>query len=282
MTLKLALRLGRTSNLPTVWTNVLAASVLCGADAEVPTLLLLCLLSTALYVGGMFLNDAFDVAIDARERPERPIPSGEISAKSVFAWGFGMLGIACIASFAFGLFAGLAAIATSGVIVLYNAWHKGNPAGPFLMGMCRMGIYAIVGWALCAVPEAAMWWGGLLLLGYVLGLTYAARFENKGGVGRWLPLAGLAAPAVWVLFQGFSAPLIRSFLGAYALWVQRGVTQIRSGKGANIKAAVGGLIAGIALLDALLIASRGETVLALVCVGAFGLTLALQSRIAGT
>ena len=33
------------------------------------------------YVGGMYLNDYFDRAIDARERPERPIPAGDISAE---------------------------------------------------------------------------------------------------------------------------------------------------------------------------------------------------------
>ena len=43
------------------------------------------------YVGGMFLNDAFDREIDAVERPERPIPSGAMSATEVFAIGYGML-----------------------------------------------------------------------------------------------------------------------------------------------------------------------------------------------
>ena len=39
----------------------------------------------------MYLNDAFDREIDARERPERPIPSGRIGAGPVFAIGFGLL-----------------------------------------------------------------------------------------------------------------------------------------------------------------------------------------------
>ena len=36
------------------------------------------------YIGGMYLNDAFDRDIDARERPERPIPSGHVGARR---WG---------------------------------------------------------------------------------------------------------------------------------------------------------------------------------------------------
>ena len=40
------------------------------------------LASACLYAGGMALNDYADREIDARERPERPIPSGRISARN--------------------------------------------------------------------------------------------------------------------------------------------------------------------------------------------------------
>ena len=90
MTWQVALRLGRVSNLPTVWTNTLAALLLAGGTvADGRTVPLLLAMSLA-YVGGMYLNDAFDARIDAIERPERPIPSGAISAHAVFAAGFGI------------------------------------------------------------------------------------------------------------------------------------------------------------------------------------------------
>ena len=92
MTFADALKLGRVSNLPTVWTNALAGLALAGGFlAPLPLLLLLAAASLA-YVGGMYLNDAFDARIDAIERPERPIPSGAISARAVFVAGFAMLG----------------------------------------------------------------------------------------------------------------------------------------------------------------------------------------------
>ena len=72
------LRLGRVSNLPTVWTNVLAGVALSGARAPAGTAVLLALALSLFYVGGMFLNDAFDREVDTRERPERPIPSGTV------------------------------------------------------------------------------------------------------------------------------------------------------------------------------------------------------------
>src|SRR5262249_62429462 len=81
-------RLGRVSNLPTVWTNVLAATVLAGGDWQsVRTGGVLAAMSL-FYVGGMYLNDFFDRALDARERPGRPIPAGDLSAGVVAAIGF--------------------------------------------------------------------------------------------------------------------------------------------------------------------------------------------------
>ncbi|MEM6290037.1 MAG: UbiA family prenyltransferase [Myxococcota bacterium] len=282
MKLHTALRLGRASNLPTVWTNVVAASVLAGPVPDALSLTLVCLAGSLLYEGGMFLNDAFDAEIDAKERPERPIPSGEVGRTQVYAWGFGLLLAGVLLAFSLRASAGLAALGTSAAIVLYNAWHKNNPASPIVMGACRMGVYAIGGFAASASPDPALWVGGSLLLTYVLGLTYAAKFENRGGVGRWAPLLGLAAPAVWVLFTWSGAPFLRSFLGGFALWVQRGISSIRSGKPKRIRLAIGQLIAGMCLLDALFVANSGSIGLAMACVAFFGVTLAFQARLSGT
>src|SRR5262245_13283313 len=77
------LRLGRVSNLPTVWTNVLAGVVLAGGRPQ-PRLLTLWTALSCFYVGGMFLNDAFDRQVDARERAEGPITSGEKVGTEVY------------------------------------------------------------------------------------------------------------------------------------------------------------------------------------------------------
>src|SRR4051794_17851653 len=94
---RIYLRLGRVSNLPTVWSNTLAGIVLAGYQPThdlfaTPVLFVwLALAMSLLYVGGMFLNDAFDQEIDAKERPERPIPSGLVSSSEVYSIGFGLL-----------------------------------------------------------------------------------------------------------------------------------------------------------------------------------------------
>ena len=113
MKLATALRLGRISNLPTTWTNVAAGLALSGGALAatsgngsftvISVGVALCVIVSCMYVGGMFLNDAFDREYDARERPERPIPSGEVSASTVFTVGFALLalGVAGGAALAF-------------------------------------------------------------------------------------------------------------------------------------------------------------------------------------
>ena len=77
------LRLGRVSNLPTVWTNVIAGATIANASATIPDVAVAALSMTAFYIGGMYLNDFFDREIDARERPGRPIHAGAIGAATV-------------------------------------------------------------------------------------------------------------------------------------------------------------------------------------------------------
>ena len=92
--LRTLLVLGRTSNLPTVWSNCLAGWIL-GGEGDLKSLLLLSSGATMLYLGGMFLNDAFDEDFDRQHRKERPIPSGQISANAVWAWGLDCSSPAC-------------------------------------------------------------------------------------------------------------------------------------------------------------------------------------------
>jgi hypothetical protein len=71
--LRTLLVLGRVSTLPTVWSNCLAGWWLSGGGSW-ERFAMICLGATCLYVGGMYLNDAFDAQFDQQHRPERPIP----------------------------------------------------------------------------------------------------------------------------------------------------------------------------------------------------------------
>lgn len=282
MKLGTALRLGRVSNLPTVWSNTLAGAVLAGASGFGAEFALLLAAFTLFYTGGMFLNDAFDAAIDARERPERPIPSGAISAREVFAWGFGQMaaGVALLA--VIGLAPALAGLTLAAAITYYDWNHKTNPLSPVVMGLCRVLIYVGAGLAYAPALPGALWTGAALLLCYLIGLTYVAKQENLARVENLWPLLFLAAPVAYggwlAASQAASAPFWLLFTGwmLVALWFLR-----RRAKG-DIPRAVVSLIAGISLLDAVLIAGAGSLALAGVALAGFGVTLVFQRYIAGT
>jgi 4-hydroxybenzoate polyprenyltransferase len=278
---RIALTLGRVSNLPTVWTNTLAGVLLAGARPG-PELALVVLAFSLFYTGGMFLNDAFDSPWDARERPERPIPSGTAGAREVFLWGFGLLAAGVLVLALFGREAAMAGMALAGVVTFYDWNHKANPLSPVIMGLCRALIY--VGAALCytMVLPGALWWGSLVLVCYLIGLTYIAKQETLARVENLWPLAFLAAPVLYGAWRIASTPLVAPFWVLFCGWMALALWLLRRRQRGDIPRAVVSLIAGISLLDALLIAASGLPGLALAALAGFGVTLFFQRYIAGT
>ena len=85
------LELARVSNLPTVWTNVLAGWLLGFGRWEWQPLAWLLVGGSLMYTAGMILNDAADVRWDRENRKERPIPNGSVSLASAWSVGLAML-----------------------------------------------------------------------------------------------------------------------------------------------------------------------------------------------
>ncbi len=290
MKLSTALKLGRVSNLPTVWTNVFTGMALAGGVAVDPRLVILLLSLSLFYVGGMFLNDAFDSGFDARARPERPIPSGLVSAGLVYAVGFGMLtaGLVLLAWVGYGFEpftqwrpllagAGLAA-----AIVFYNWHHKENPLGPLVMGACRFLVYLSAGFAVASVLPGDVYVAAAVLLCYLIGLTYAAKKEHLGTLDNFWPLAFLAVPVVYGIYLALARPSAFLPLLIFAGWMLFALKLLRRRAKGDVPRAVVSLIAGIALLDATILAGFGNWALAVLAVGAFALTLFLQRWVSGT
>ncbi len=282
MKLRTALRLGRVSNLPTVSSDVLAGLALAGWGAtSARTVASLCAALSLLYVGGMFLNDACDATVDARERPERPIPAGQATRAEVLGWAIAFLASGILLAFLVGWRSGLAALATAGAIALYDVIHKRTRAAPALMGLCRVGVYWTAALAVSALSAERVAIGALVLFAYVLGLTYAAARENTTALVRWGPLVGLWTPALLALPGAAEAPLQVGVLALFTLWTARGTKLVRSREPPAIRRGITGLIAGIALLDALWLAHHAPPI-ALAAVAAFALTLLLQRYVPGT
>lgn len=281
--LRLHLVLGRVSNLPTVWTNALAGAALAGFLP--PGALLAAMLALSLfYTGGMYLNDAFDAAIDARERAARPIPSGGIARHTVFAVGAALLAAGTALAFALGPGSGLAGLALAAAVVLYDWLHKRAPlAAPLLMGVCRFLSYVVAALAAAGLTGAALV-GAAGLFAHTVGLTYAARQEAYDRLGRAWPLAVLALPLlVGVGFAiGAASTVAFVMLAAYAAWGGRCLRLLFRRARGDVPRAVVGLIAGIALYDAALVAAAGAPWLALLAALGFLATLALQRVAPGT
>ena len=290
MNVSVALRLGRVSNLPTVWTNMLAGIILVGGAANDSRVWPLAGAMSLFYVGGMYLNDAFDADIDAFERPERPIPSGQVSRPTVFRLGFAMLalGIALLAWVGFGWPGGtgvwppLCGLGLALTIIAYNRHHKANALSPLLMGMCRVFVYVAAGACFAFPPPAGLLVGAALLLSYLIGLTYVAKQENLGQVKNLWPLIFLAAPVLYGATLLTHAVGLWPFWAAFSGWILVALWFVKRRQAGDIPRAVVSLIAGISLFDAMLIAVHSSPQMALIAVAGFALTLFLQKFISGT
>jgi len=188
--------LGRVSNLPTVWSNCLAAWILtAGLRSEShawPLFLLLVTGCTALYLGGMYLNDAFDVSFDTIHRPERPIPSGRISRQIVATLGGVWLagGILLLTPVS-----GEWAWALAGAILLYDAIHKKTALGLPIMAGCRALIYPLVGMAMTRGGPSSLplmlWVASGCMALWVLILSVLARTNSRYSAAVPNLLAGI-------------------------------------------------------------------------------------------
>jgi 4-hydroxybenzoate polyprenyltransferase len=230
--LRLYLQLGRVSNLPTVWTNVLTGIALAGGGPKSGVVPPLLLAFSLFYTGGMFLNDAFDRHHDARTRPDRPIPAGLIPAGEVFGIGYGLLATALLIVM---WMAGgnnpaamVSGVCLATAIIVYDAYHKKNPLSPWLMGLCRMLIYATTALIVTGSLSLPVIIGATALLLYIVALTAIAK-------------------------QSYATPRL-----------------------------IGAFIAGICILDALLILGSGDVLRGSIAALGFPATLLLQRSIQGT
>ena len=280
--LRSLLILGRVSNLPTVWSNCLAGWWMTGAG-DLGHFLLLCLGGTLLYLGGMFLNDAFDAQFDLQHRPERPIPSGAIRVEAVWQWGVSWLALGLLCFGLLGLKPFTLALLLVVCILIYDAIHKIFAFSPFLMAACRFFLVL----AAAAVGQAGITglsiWSALVLAGYIVGLSFLAQRETLLGPLRYWPVLFLGAPLVLALIVNRGEYLNRGlvFAALLTVWIIRCLRYAYWAEQRNVGLAIAGLLAGIVLVDLLAVAG-GTVVVGLCFVALFTLSLLLQRFIPAT
>ncbi len=271
--------LGRVSNLPTVWSNVLAAWLLSGGWSW-GRLGWVLVGGSLVYVGGMYLNDACDVEFDRVHRRERPIPSGQAGLGAVWVVGVGMLlvGWLCLAPL------GVVGVVGGGLLVVavlvYDVVHKSVSYGPVLMALCRFLLFVVAGSTAAEGLVGEVVWSGLVLGMYIVGVSHIARRESVGGVLAYWPLALMAAPVVLAGFMnppatwGLTDVLMPVVL--FLLWTMRCLSRLwRLGVREGAREAVPGLLAGIVWVDVVAVIP-GVWPMGAVFVGLFVVTLAFQ------
>ena len=279
--LRTLLVLGRVSNVPTVWSNCLAGWLL-GGGGDGWGLALLCAGATSLYIGGMYLNDAFDAEFDTQHRRERPISSGAISEKMVWQMGFAWLGGGLILLASFGLGTALLSVLLVAAILIYDAVHKAVVISPLLMALCRLLLYLVAAsTAVNGITGLAMW-SALALACYIVGLSYLARQESSGVVVQRWPLVLLAGPVAlaWLVNDGALRIATLPVAAILLLWTIRTLRPVWGGNG-NIPRAVSGLLAGIVWVDFLAVADA-PLGYGTIFIGLFLLALVFQRAVPAT
>ncbi len=264
-------QLVRLPNVFTAFADVLLGASATGlVTADPVAVLLLCLASAGLYLGGMAWNDYFDRHDDAKVRPFRPVPSGRVSPRAAGLVAAGLSAVGLLAALAAtvwhpppdGVVPPVAVAALlSGLIVLYDAVLKHTPAGPWAMGACRA-LNVCLGLSATGVLSAELTLHLALAVGvYIAGVTLFARTEE--GTSRRRPLviaAGvMAASAVGTALLPIHDPAALGFrpypylVAAWAAWVGTSVARALKEPGPKeVQAAVKRCIFGLVPLDALL------------------------------
>lgn len=255
-------RLVRLPNLPSPLADIALGALAAGWPAGHLSVACLALASVALYAAGMVLNDYFDVAEDCLQRPERPLPRGEVSRRAAGVAGHALLVLGLVFATLSGRFlggndptSGRVAMGLAAAVWLYNAWAKRTILGPIVMGACR-GLNVLLGASVAGEPGlSAAWLPSAASFLYIAGLTWFAR--NDGGRShRWQLAASAAVVAVSLGLTGGTLAVegnwvaVAAIVGLFAFLGQRVSRALRNPEPASVRPAVGRLLLGYIPFDA--------------------------------
>ncbi|WP_321162498.1 UbiA-like protein EboC [Nostoc sp. KVJ3] len=188
------LELMRPANIVTAWADILVGFAASGSGiifvklingeasfAILSPLAWLLLATTGLYGGGIVFNDVFDAELDAKERPNRAIPSGRVSRQNATVLGSILFLIGIIAAFQVSWFSGAIAIFITFASLLYDSLAKHHPFfGPLNMGLCR-GSNLLLGVSAVPAIVGERWYLILIPILYIAAITAISQGEVHGG-----------------------------------------------------------------------------------------------------
>jgi len=263
MSTKHFLILMRPANILTAIADILAGVTIAGVTfsrlggSTLTELLLLVASTSLLYGGGVVLNDYFDAELDRAERPERPIPSGNISRRQAGIFGIILLilGITCatLVSATSGMIASVIAL----LAIAYDGFSKHHTLlGPLTMGLCRSG-NLLLGISIFGYALDVFWFMGFFPLIFIAAVTFTSQGEVHGN-NKWaliiamiLDLSVVSGLIMLGKMDLLKLEYLLPFIGIWAIVnIRAKWLAIQSNTPNNIKYAVKTGVLSLILLDA--------------------------------
>ena len=200
----------RVPNLFTVPSNILVGyfATISTVNADVDQLLSLIVSSVLLYVSGIVLNDYFDINVDRKERPSRPLASGRITKRSALLLAV----ISIVAGNILALSVSWTSFIISGsltlVIFAYNYRLKRNAiSNPLAMGLARF-LNVVLGGSpalgLVLTNDLILFFVGYCLFLYIAAISLLSRKEVSDTItffsrSSWIPIVLSASTIVLII-----------------------------------------------------------------------------------
>lgn len=259
-----------------------------GTTSSLIPILLLCISTIGLYSGGIILNDVFDAELDAKERPERPIPSGLISKKAATIFGGICFFIGIFTAGIYSKESQYLAVAIMVSCLVYDKFLKHSSIfGPLNMGLCR-GLNLLLGVSILSGGVQQWWYLAIVPIIYIAAITMISRGEVHGGSKKTLYFAALLYAIVIGCVLTFAAinrqiPITMAFIVPFTFMIFRPLLKaMQNPIGPNIGKAVKSGVIALILMNAAWAAAFGVWSIAIPIVILLPLSMLLGKAFAVT
>ncbi len=289
--MKSYIELMRPANLVTAVADILAGMALIGFfsnEFAYSSVLYLCVATLGLYGGGVVFNDVFDAELDAKERPERAIPSGRVPIQNAVILAVVLLITGILFAFLVNPVSGIVACLIALLALIYDKYAKHHSFfGPVTMGLCRSGNLIL---GMTALPTIWLQWAwlGMAPLIYIAAITLVSQGEVHGGKPKSLYLAAfcyilVSAFQLIIAFNNGSLPFTLLFVLQHLHLILKPLfAAMGNPVGALVGKAVKAGVLALIVMDAAWVAASGNLLLAILVVLLLPLSIWLAKYFAVT
>lgn len=256
------LQLARLPNAFTAPTNIIAGYFILTPVTSLNylDLVMLMISSMLFYVSGVIFNDYFDIEIDRKERPSRPLPSGAVSRQSALRIALVLMGLAMTFDFFVSWQSFAVAVFLAGMILAYDYRLKRNKIlNPVTMGGSRF-LNVILGASpAIQLPLETNFWHLILIACFIFAyVAVIALFSSKelSGIKSKRQIAllfsidyGIIASIGTAIFLGILKPSSFIILASFAVIISLIFRQTLLGNAVTVQNTIKNLVISIIVLD---------------------------------